>query len=446
MLEEATNKLVPRGSRKAAGQFAGSKGEFESPMTDKKKKVGFILNTLLLFLIGVHVSFNPFPQLTAIQEISFYGSVLVLVVLLSLRKTTFSFKTPLTTPFILFVLWACFGLFFALNKPNTIHDIYAHLLKYLTVFFLLVNYFHSFKRFEILRNLIILSTAVFALYLPIYFYVILGKPFAVKLGYIMPWEIPSNFISVLTIFALLLTLNIYNFKGLKTYKLISLLPASILIFTTLTTKTRAAIPALIVAVVACFITNKKMMAVLLVSFLLIVSLMPVGDRFTPTDLASKLSTDDRVNIWYTFWEIIKEHPVTGIGYGIQTYDDDNFLHKYNQRVPSQYRQPVPHRSPHNFYVDITVRMGFVGLAIFIFIIYRVLRMARDIMKYGRNRFVKKWALCLIAALLAWLIQGIFESTVSGPAAMIFFMILAMMTILWNLREQEEPALEGLSET
>jgi len=415
-------------------------------MTDAKEKVGPFLNTLLLFLIGVHIFFNPFPQLTAIEEISFYGSVLVLLVLLALKKTTLSLKTPLTTPFILFLLWAIFGLFFALNKPNTIHDIYAHLLKYLMVFFLLINYFDSFRRFEILRDLIILSTTLFALYLPIYFYIILDYPFAVKLGYIMPWEIPSNFISVLTIFALLLTLNIYNFKGFKKYKLISLIPVSMLVFTTLATKTRAAIIALLVAVVACFIANKKMMAGFLVSFLLIVSLMPVSDRFTPNDLASKLKTDDRVNIWYTFWEIIKDHPVTGIGFGIQTYDDDNFLHKYNQRVPSLYRQPVPHRSPHNFFVDITVRMGFVGLAIFFYIIYRVLRMARDIMKYGRNRFVKKWTLCLIAALLAWLIQGVFESTVSGPAAMIFFMILAMMTILWNLREQEEPALEGLSKT
>ena len=420
-----------------------SKGEFESPMTDTKEKVGFILNTLLLFLIGVHISFNPFPQLTAIQEISFYGSVFILVVLLSLRKTTFSFKTPLTTPFVLFVLWAIFGLFFALNKPNTIHDIYAHLLKYLMVFFLLVNYFNSFKRFEILRNLIILSTAIFALCLLIYFYVILNYPFAVKLGYNMPWEIPSNFMSVLTIFALLLTLNTYNFKEFKTYKLISMLPVGILVFTTLATKTRAAILAISVAVVACFFNNKKMMVVFIVSFLLIVAMMPVGDRFTPNYLASKLRTDDRVNICYTFWEIIKDHPIAGIGYGIQTYHDDDFLHKYNQRVPSQYRLPVPYRSPHNFYVDITVRMGFVGLAIFIFIIYRMLRMARDIMKYGRNHFVKKWALCLIAALVAWLIQGFFESTVSGPTAMVFFMILAMMTILWNLREETENPLEGL---
>jgi len=411
---------------------------------DKKENVYRLLNVSLPFLIGVHIFFNPFPQLTAIQEISFYGSVLILIVLLSLRKTTFSFKTPLTTPFILFVLWAGVGLFFALNKTNTIHDIYAHLLKYLMVFFLLVNYFNSVKYFEILRNLIILSTAVFASYLLIYFYFILGKPFDVKLGYIMAWEIPSNFISVLTIFALLLTLNIYNFNGLKIYKLIGLLPASILIFTTLATKTRAAILALPIAVVVCFIANKKMMAVFLVSILLIVSLMPVGDRFTPKDLASKLSTDDRGNIWYTFWEIIKEHPVTGIGYGIQTYDDDNFLHKYNQRVPSLYRQPVPHRSPHNFYVDITVRMGFVGLSIFIFTIYQMLWMARDIMKCSRNRFVKKWALCLIAALLAWLIQAFFESLVSGPTAMIFFIILAMMTILWNLREETEYQPEGLS--
>lgn len=425
--------------------FEGSKGKFESPMKDKKEKVSRLLNTSLPFLIGVHIFSNPFPQLTAIEEISFYVSVFVLLILLSLRKTTLSFKTPLTTPFILFVLWAIFGLFFALNKPNTIHDIYAHLLKYLMVYFLLVNYFDSFRRFEILRDLIILSTTIFALYLLIYFYVMLNYSFTVKLGYIMPWEIPSNLIGVLTIFALLLALNIYNFKGFKICKLICVIPASILLFTTLATQTRAAILALLVAVVACFINNKKMIAVFLVSFLLIVSLMPVKDRLSPDSLASKLRSDDRGNIWYTFWEIIKDRPVIGIGFGMQTYSDENLLKKYNQLVPSLYRQPVPHKAPHNLIVDITVRMGFVGLAIFFYLIYRVLRMARDIMKYGRNLFVKKWALCLIAALVAWLIQSMFENTASGPAAMVFFIILAMMTILWNLREETENPPEGLIE-
>ncbi|HYA15787.1 MAG TPA: hypothetical protein VEF33_15735, partial [Syntrophales bacterium] len=65
---------------------------------------------------------NPFPKTTAIEEITFYGAVLILLFLLIFKKTTFSLRTPLSIPFALFILWSFVSLFFALNKFNSIHD------------------------------------------------------------------------------------------------------------------------------------------------------------------------------------------------------------------------------------------------------------------------------------------------------------------------------------
>jgi len=415
----------------------------ESPATDKKEQLGRFLNISLLVFIGVHIFFNPFPQLTAIEEISFYGGVLLLSALLMLKKATFTFKTPLTTLFLIFVIWTVVGLFFAIDKTNTLHDIYAHLLKYLLVFFLLVNYFNSFRRFEVIWLVLIFSTSVFAVYIIIYFYILLGNPFAIKLGYNMPWEIPPNFICVLTVFALLLSINIYNFRGMKAYKILMALPAGLLLLTTLLTKTRSAIVALFAALIVLFMKNKKTLLIFLISFFLAISLMPVKERFSPELISSKLQNDDRIQIWYTFWEIIRDHPVTGIGFGMETYHDDNLLNKYNERVPPAYRQSVPVKSPHNFFVDITVRTGFVGLAIFILIIRRFFMMAFEIIISGRSEFVRTWAVGLVAAMISWLLLSMFESIVSGPAAKIFFIIAAMMTILWNLREEEKPVAGGL---
>ncbi len=412
-------------------------------MKDKNEKTYRILETSLIFLIGVHIFFNPFPQLTAIQEISFYGSVLILVVLLSLKKTTFSLKTPLTTPFILFVLWAIFGLFFALNKPNTIHDIYAHLLKYLMVFFLLINYFNSFRHFEILAGLIVLSTTIFASYLLIYFYPILGNPISVNLGFAMPWEIPTNIIGILSLYPVLLAIYMLDLQKEMINKLLVGLALIVLTFTTLATQTRGTILAMFVSIAVCFNTKKHLFLIFLIFLIALSFIMPVKDRLKPAIIYNKILQDDRGQIWYTFWEMIKAHPVTGVGFGMQTYDDEKLLNKYNQLVPSSYRQSVPHKAPHNLIIDITVRTGFIGLALFIFIIYRFLWMIRVTIKNGRTRFVRVWAVGLLAAFAAWLIQGMFENTASGPAAMVLFIILAMMTILWNLREETEDPSEGL---
>ena len=423
--------------------FEGSKGNFESPMTDKNEKLYRILKISLIFLIGVHIFFNPFPQLTAIQEISFYGSVLILLVLLSLKKTIFSFKTPLTTPFILFVLWNIFGLFFALNKPNTSHDIYAHLLKYLMVYFLLVNYFNSFIRFKILAGLIVLSTTIFASYLLVYFYLILGNPISVNLGYAMPWEIPTNILGILTLCSVLLAVYMIDEQKKTINKLLVGLALIVLTFTTLATQTRGAILAMLVSIAICLCAKKHLFLIFIIFLISLSIIMPVKDRLNPAVIYNKILHDDRRQIWYTFWEMIKDHPVTGIGFGMQTYNDEKLLNKYNQLVPSSYRQPVPHKAPHNLIIDITVRTGFIGLALFIFIIYRFLWMIRVTIKNGRTHFVRTWAVGLLAAFAAWLIQGMFENTASGPAAMVLFIILAMMTILWNLREETEYTREGL---
>ncbi len=409
----------------------------------RKEKINKFLNIALLIFIGAHVFINPFPQLTAIEEISFYGAVFFWAVLLGRKETTFNWQGPLTIPLLVFVAWTLIGLLFALDKANTLHDIYAHLLKYLVLYYLLTNYFSSFRRFELLWLLLIFSTSVFAVYLMVYFYIVIGNPFAVKLGYQMPWEIPPNFIGVLTIFALLLSINIYNFNGIKAYKWLLVIPAVILVITTLATKTRGAIFSLFVAVIALFVRNKKALLFFTLSFVLLVAAMPVKERLSPGELTDKIRADDRIQIWYTFWEMTKDHPLTGIGFGMETYHDDNLLNKYNQRVPPAYRQSVPLKSPHNFFVDLTVRTGLVGLIIFFSIIWRFFAMATELIRFGKNSIVRIWAVGLVAAQIAWMIQGMFESIVSGPAAKLFFIILAMMTILWNLRGQEEPAEAGL---
>ena len=110
------------------------------------------LNRLIPVLIGIFVFFNSFPHTTAIKEITLYLALLFVLVLVVAKKTEFTLKTPLTIPLLLFLAWSVVGIFFALNRPNTIHDIYAHYIKYLVVFFILVNFFRTERHFRMLSG------------------------------------------------------------------------------------------------------------------------------------------------------------------------------------------------------------------------------------------------------------------------------------------------------
>jgi len=91
-------------------------------------------------LLAVYIFAQPFHYLTAVEEAGIYLAFFVSVYLILAKKVEFAFDTPLSLPFLLFALWALVGIAFAINKPNSIHDFYAHLLKYYVLFFLVFNF------------------------------------------------------------------------------------------------------------------------------------------------------------------------------------------------------------------------------------------------------------------------------------------------------------------
>ena len=78
---------------------------------DRKTIVFDYLNRLIPVLIGIFVFFNSFPHTTAIKEITLYLALLFVIVLAIAKKTKFTLKTPLTIPFLLFLIWSAAGIF-----------------------------------------------------------------------------------------------------------------------------------------------------------------------------------------------------------------------------------------------------------------------------------------------------------------------------------------------
>jgi O-antigen ligase len=161
----------------------------------------------------------------------------------------------------------------------------------------------------------------------------------------------------------------------------------------------------------------------------------MSNRLSPSTIREHANI--RIGATYLFFEMIKDYPITGLGFGLQTYDNSDILAKYNARVPLQFRQEPPIRIPHNLFTDVTIRLGFVGLAFFIFILYRFLHTGWDLVKYGRNIFIQNWSLCLLGAFFAFLVNGMAMDATFGIQAVVFYSLLAMMTILWRLNRLPE---------
>ncbi|MHB8221735.1 MAG: hypothetical protein ACYDHV_02655, partial [Desulfurivibrionaceae bacterium] len=156
----------------------------------------------------------------------------MVVALFLFRKIQFSFQTPLAFPGILFVIWCFFGLFFAVNLANSMHDFYAHLLKYVLLYFILINGFCSLKKLSVLSWILIASASSLFVWRLYYYYVKLGTPFAERFGACFT-EVTTNLIGIIAVVSIVFSIhNISQAKGWlgRIFFASCLLPALAVIF------------------------------------------------------------------------------------------------------------------------------------------------------------------------------------------------------------------------
>ena len=401
----------------------------------KAKTLFAALNYSIPVFMGIYLFANPLP-LSAVRELCFYLSLLALIILLVFKKTAFTLRSPLTLPFILFFLWAVFGLFFTLDFKNTLHDLHGHLLEYLIVFYLLVNYFNSQKKLEIISWIVIAYATFFSVGAIIQYYFIEGFPFYARLGFTFRGEMQTDEIGFITTFASILALHLFHKNKTGTYKILFVTCFLITTAATLLTQSRGALIGLCASfIILCFANKRNLIFVVLAA--LLIFLMPgMSDRIKSEGFTKNI----RIKINRLTLEVIKDHPIAGIGFGMQIYGNKNVLdlEKLNKQLPPEYQQnDAIVASPHNTILDIAVRTGVVGLVLFLYILITSLWMLWRTLKLKKGEYFKSWAICLFACFVSYMIPALFEDTTFSARVIVFYTMLTMIAILWNLARQEK---------
>ena len=402
---------------------------------DSKEKVLNILNLSVSILMGIFLFFTPFPHTTAIKEICFYLSVFIVILLISFKKIDFSFRSPFTLPFALFVGWAFVGLFFALDKVNSLHDFYAHLLKYLAIYYILINFINCRKRLIIFSWIIIVSAAIFSIGGLIYFYIILNFPIYKRFGFSHMMNI--DLIGFVTIFAMLLSMHQFKLETRFYPKIIILVCILGTLMATCFTVSRGSLFALVIALIVFFKRHKLIVVFIIIFSLASVITVPVlKARFSKVGI---LLGSRRISINLRTLEIIKDFPVTGIGFGMQTYGNKNYidLKKYDSRIPPRFQQAEPVNLTHNSLADVAVRTGLIGFSLFCWVYFVFIRLGWNIIRFGKEDFIRDWGLCVMAAFVSVVIQGLFADGMFGPQAVVLYTLFAFMDILWQLNTQTD---------
>ncbi|MBN2436975.1 MAG: O-antigen ligase family protein [Deltaproteobacteria bacterium] len=381
------------------------------------------LNLCIPVLIGLFIFLNPFPFTTAVKEICFYSSVVMVLILACFRKLDFSFRSPLTIPFLLFALWAFIGLFFALDRGNSIHDYQTHLLKYLAFYFILINYFRSRERLFYLSGIIMVSAALFSVGEIVYFYGILGRTLSTKLVTGLP-EVAVNWVGIIAVPAAVFSLHNIIADNRRNVKAISFVCLFSTFAVCILTQARSTVLALFLSGIILFFKNRKIMVACLGIVLIFTLTTSIKDRFTDMEpVIARLST------YCITYEVIKDYPVMGIGFGMETYGSGKHidLEAYSKRIPEKHRGYI-YTDPHSMPFSIAVRTGLIGLVLFFYILFASFKMGWISIRQGKD---DQWGVRLISAFVAILVIGLFEPFFSHVPEVVFFTILAMITIVWK---------------
>ena len=384
-------------------------------------------------LIGIFIFFNIFPHTTAIKQISFYLCVFIVLILIIFKKSDFTFKTPLALPFVIFILWSGLSIFWALDKGESIHGFYAHLLRYLALYYILINFFNSKKRFILLTWIIIISASVFS---------IGGLIYSAHVNNIVESRFgfhestaQCNRIGYTTLPAiLLLAFHLFR-EDIKPYcKAILFLPLSGTFMATLLTYSKGTWLAIIALFIVLLWNNKKRLLV----FLLLIMIFAGGLHAGSAEFRSRINinaifNNERISIWHTSLEMIKDRPVAGFGLG--NVFEENWM-EYNARLPAcdQFKA-YPFAHPHNFLLDITTRLGLIGISLFSYMVFMLVRMCLQIIKNGKDEFIRGWGLCIMSAFVGIFVLGFFDKIFAQAPLCIISTLFAMITILWNLNKR-----------
>jgi len=304
---------------------------------------------------------------------------------------------------------------------------------------MLINFFDSPRRLEILAWLIIVSTTIFALAITLHWYLFLGNPLSSRLGhtYATYGTVTNGYYTIL---GLILALRQLAWeKGTRT-KWILWSSVTILGAASILSQARSTIVALCIALGILYFRKVKLILAILLCVVIASALMPVKDRFTKWNEYSVRFGQ----VFYTI-EIMKDYPVFGIGFSVDTFRDEALINreKYMRQIPKQYQNPAhPYLWPHNMFLSAAVRTGIPGLVFFALIFIVTIIMGLKLSRYGHTEQIKSWGVCGLGCLGMFLVKGSLDQAFMSATEILLFSILAILTITWDLQGRAADNIAG----
>ncbi len=148
-------------------------------------------------------------------------------------------------------------------------------------------------------------------------------------------------------------------------------------------------------------------------------------RLVETLSSTKGYDSERLWIWKANWQVFRDHPVWGVGYG----QNRDLMPEYFKRIGAPDSTLVSHA--HNQYLHFLAGTGIVGLLVYLLVLILFLRLSFKVWNRISDRYPFHRGLCLglIGAQITFILGGITEANFESSKVK-YAIVMTWALVLW----------------
>ncbi|MHA1748344.1 MAG: O-antigen ligase family protein, partial [Promethearchaeota archaeon] len=141
----------------------------------------------------------------------------------------------------------------------------------------------------------------------------------------------------------------------------------------------------------------------------------------------------RINLWKSSLKMASDKPLSGYGIGNFQFD---YLHyqPWRNLKASQYNLFIPTKRVHNEFIQSWIELGVIGLLIFLFILYRIIKSCLSALGNQINKELKIVQIGLSVSILGIVIYSLFSFPLQMPTSGFHFWLFLGFTEALNKRD------------
>lgn len=399
-----------------------------------------ILLKYLDYIIYWMIIFIPFSVAIAPAPASVFMGFLIAAFFVkkTIKKERIFIDTRINIPLLLLFSITLISLIHSIDYRDTLKGGVLRLLQYIFVFFTIAENVKGEKHIK--RIIFSIAAGLLIVSVDAVWQTLTGRDFirgyapTVNIGLIRATASfkDANLLGIyLSAFApLVLGLTLYYFRRRKQIGFFLL--SFIVLIGTLLTFSRPTLLAVYIALFFLGFTqrDKILLTVLIIVVLIAPFILPASVKNLAKELEYNpirfMCNDDRIAVYCNSLNMIKAHPL--IGLGANTYMKN--YKKYKQFPEYRNVVTLDYMCAHNMYLQMICEIGFIGLAIFIWLLYKLFAQAKVIYKMLNQKYLKVISISLIACLIAFLVNGSTESSLYySRVAVIFWYLCGLLLSL-----------------